>query len=99
MPQQVPPREKFVPQPGVTYKGEFWFNEYGEFGCNINDPNAPKQPSSFKTVTKTHLLTLQESKNYYKLTLSFEKTKLSLTRILRTFDAATTTLSKYIKPL
>lgn len=89
-------KEKFVPQAGVTYKGEFWFNEYGEFGCNITDPNAPKCSAAFRTIHKTDGCTIQESKNYWKLTLSIAKNA-TFAELWRLVETSVTKLSYYTK--
>lgn len=85
--------------PGVVYEGKFLINEYGNISVW---PKKEKKPSEgggvFKVVTKNEALnyTIEESKNFYKVTLSLAKNSLNLRTILSVFSSLQIELRNFV---
>lgn len=109
-PQQEPRQESQQPElsvfggekrklePGVVYEGKFLINEYGNISVWPKKEKKNKGGGVFKVVSKNEALnyTIEESINYYKVTLSLAKDALNLRTILSVFSSLQIELRNFV---
>lgn len=90
--------EKRKLEPGVVYEGKFLINEYGNISVWPKKEKKTKGSGVFKVVSKNEALnyTIEESINYYKVTLSLPKTGLSVRSILSVFSSLQMDLRNFV---
>lgn len=82
-------------EPGRRYRGSFWVNDYGEL--HVRPEQKGSKPGNMKIVLETEMFSLCESKNFFKVTVKFDKPKLTVLNMTNVFMFIITQISQYIK--